>query len=131
MEDISDLLGGRSLGLFVAPSLVPDAWLPRAVQVAFVPLLADEAARILQAGTEHVVVELEDLALVDLTARGLSPHKIARHLGVPVRTVYRHQARLRDLVGAPTTAELCAQLAGSGFGSGIKVPRNSRGGGFA
>ncbi len=116
-----------NMWLFIAPSLVPQAWRPRAVQVAFVPLLAEEAAHILQVGTEHLVVAPDDLALANLTARGLSPEGIARDLGVPVRSVYRHLSRLREAVGAATTGELAARLAHSGFGRGTKLPDETTG----
>lgn len=101
--------------LFVAAGAVPPEWQDRAIEVALVPLLPQEAAAILTDRTTAPTIEEGDMPLVRLVARGKSGTEIARHLGMSPRSVYRRLARLRGLFNVDSSAELASELARRGF----------------
>jgi DNA-binding NarL/FixJ family response regulator len=105
----------RTGWLFLPPEAVPPRWRDRAVDVRLVPLLPDEADRLLTDEPLLTDVDPEDERLLMLVARGLSAPSIARELGSAVRTVERRLSRLRERFGVETTAELVALLAREGF----------------
>lgn len=101
--------------LFLPPDAVPRRWRDRAVDVSLVPLLPDEADRLLAGERLLPSVDHEDERLLMLVARGLSAPSIATELGTAVRTVERRLSRLRESFGVKTTGELAALLAREGF----------------
>lgn len=101
--------------LFLRPKAVPERWRRRSLEVRMVPLLPEEAARVLAEETTTPEAGPEDEPLIKLLARGLSARAIAVELGMPLRTVERRLARLRERFGARSTAELAAFLSKRGF----------------
>jgi DNA-binding CsgD family transcriptional regulator len=104
------------------PNLVPERWQGRVKPLAAVPLLPDEASRLLQDGTTSAGVALSEEPFIGMVASGLSPDAIARRTGISLRSVHRRLAALRDDFGVRSTAELVSQLAARGFGNGTNTP---------
>lgn len=102
--------------LFLHPSAVPERWAERAVDVAMVPLLPEEAANILDEGTTEPATDPSDEALLKLVAGGRSIASIARELGIGDRTVDRRLERIRTRYGIGSKAEMAAFFAERGFG---------------
>lgn len=95
---------------------MPAVWQERAIDVSLVPLLPAEAEQLLtDRRAEPTLVGEGDLSLARLAARGLSGTQIARDLDIAPRTVYRRLARLRNVFGVESTAELAAELARRGL----------------
>ncbi|HWC14609.1 MAG TPA: LuxR C-terminal-related transcriptional regulator [Actinomycetota bacterium] len=92
---------------------VPEEWRDRALRLALVPLLPDEAERF-QPEAHHDRAQ-GDERLLQMVAKGLAPTAIARQLDIPERTIERRLAQLRDRFGARSSAELTAFLAKRGF----------------
>jgi DNA-binding CsgD family transcriptional regulator len=55
------------------------------------------------------------VAVLQLATYGLSGRQIARHLGISVRTVQDHFARMRERTGAQSGSELIAQAVAEGL----------------
>lgn len=108
--------------LFLEPDAVPESWRARAVYVALVPLLPEEAAQVLADEPARDRSKPEDRDLMRLLAAGTSAAGIARKIGIPVRSVHRRIARLRQAFEVDATAELVARLARAGFGGGTSLP---------
>ncbi|HWL64991.1 MAG TPA: hypothetical protein VNP73_03365 [Actinomycetota bacterium] len=104
------------------PEQVPERWKSRIRPLAAVPLLPDEAARVLQDGGTSAGVALNEEPFIAMVASGLSPDAIARKTGISLRSVHRRLAALRDDFGVRSTAELVSQLAARGFGNGTNTP---------
>lgn len=102
--------------LFLEAGSVPERWADRAIPGSLVPLTSAEAEQVLAEGRVEPDPFDRDSDLVRLVARGLSADVIARRLGLAPRSVYRRLARLRDMVGADSTAELATELARRGYG---------------
>jgi DNA-binding CsgD family transcriptional regulator len=99
--------------LILEPDKVPDAWRDRVTEMAWVPLLPEEAEGILRDGSaEPATTDTEFLRQV---AQGDAPGVIARRLSISTRSVHRRLARLRDSLGVASSAELAAELARRGF----------------
>lgn len=96
----------------VDPSAVPEGWKERALSVALLPMLPGEASRVLET---LVPLGHEDPTFLSLVARGASPRSIARELGLSIRSVHRRTARLKELLGVESSAQLSASLARRGF----------------
>jgi len=103
--------------LFMAPDLVPQSWQHRAVPAVLVPLLPEEAERVLAEGRALSRLDPEDLALAHLVADGVPVRQIADRLHLAPRSVYRRLATLREEVGVHNMTELVAELARRGFGA--------------
>ncbi len=101
--------------LFVAPEQVPDRWRGRAKALLGVPLLPDEADRLLAEGGVTPGVVESDEAFLGLVGSGLPPDELARRCGLSLRSVHRRLAALRNNLGVRSTAELVATLAARGF----------------
>ena len=101
--------------LILDPELVPEAWKERARPLAWVPLLPDEAAQILEEGSAEPAASAHDPEFLRLVARGEAAGVIARRLALSTRSVHRRLARLRDSIGVSSTAELAAELSRRGF----------------
>jgi DNA-binding CsgD family transcriptional regulator len=101
--------------LFLSPNLVPDDWRDRSIEMALVPLLAEEAERVLGGHPASPEMSAGESELVKLVAAGASAPEIARSLGISVRSAERRLAELRDRFGAGSSAELVAYLARRGF----------------
>ncbi len=108
----------------VDPEQVPNAWRDRAVTVAMLPLLPEEAERVLDALAPAAPEEPDFLALL---AEGASPNAIGRALNLSVRSVHRRASRLKERIGVSSSAELAAELARRGFASGRKMPDDPEG----
>ncbi|MDQ3956723.1 MAG: helix-turn-helix domain-containing protein [Actinomycetota bacterium] len=101
--------------ILVAPSALPERWRDRAAPMFLVPLLPEEARRVLAGEAAASELQDEDLSLARLVARGVPVDDIAGQLHLTSRTVYRRLARLRRTIGVSTTAELVAELSRRGF----------------
>ena len=106
---------GRRVWVLVSDEDVPDRWRDRAVPLSLIPLLPEEADGILRTGWTDALASPEDEAVARLAARGASANEIARELHMTPRSVYRRLARLRERLGARSSAELVARLAEHGF----------------
>ena len=102
--------------VILSPTAVPDAWQSRTVPMVLVPLTRAEAKGLLSDAPVQQDLAPADLPLIHLVARGYSAAEISRELGVALRTVNRHVARLRDRFGVATIQELASELARRGFG---------------
>ena len=101
--------------IILSPDAVPEVWRSRAVPTVLVPLTPVEASQVLSGEPVRQGISADDLPLMHLIARGLTPAGIARELRVSQRTAYRRVAGLRDKFGASTTEELATELARRGF----------------
>ncbi|MEA2446724.1 MAG: Bacterial regulatory protein luxR family [Actinomycetota bacterium] len=101
--------------LFLRPNAVPERWRARAIPMAFIPLLPEEAAALTEGGTAAPPEQSGGEEFLKLVARGLSARIIARQLGISPRSVHRRTARLRDRLEVGSTAELAAELSRRGF----------------
>ena len=106
---------GRRVWVLVSEEDVPARWKGRAVPMSLIPLLPEEADGILRTGWTDALASPEDEAVARLAARGASANDIARELHMTPRSVYRRLARLRDRLGARSSAELVARLTEHGF----------------
>ncbi len=108
--------------VFLEPGAVPERWAERAIPVMLVPLTPEESAQMLNGQPVDAGALAPDADLMRLVARGLSAEVIARRLGLAARSVYRRLARLREIFGVGSTAELAAELARRGFGVSDPAP---------
>jgi DNA-binding NarL/FixJ family response regulator len=106
---------GRRVWVLISEEDVPPRWKDRAVALSLIPLLPEEADGILRTGSTNLLASNEDEAVARLAARGASANDIARELHMTPRSVYRRLARLRDRLGARSSAELAARLNEHGF----------------
>lgn len=106
---------GRRVWVLLSEEDVPARWQGRAVPLALIPLLPEEADGILRSGWTEALATPEDEAVARLAARGASANDIARQLHMTPRSVYRRLARLRERLGAGSSAELVARLTEHGF----------------
>jgi DNA-binding CsgD family transcriptional regulator len=100
------------------PESIPERWSDRAVPLVMVPLTPDESSQLFGEGPIESDELGPDADLMRLVARGLSAEVIATRLGLAPRSVYRRLARLREVFGIASTAELATELALRGFGMG-------------
>lgn len=84
---------------------VPERWADRALDVAMIPLLADEFADLLN-GDPVSKMDGTDEELLRLIGAGLSSGAIAQRLRISERTVDRRIARLKDRFGAASRFDL-------------------------
>ncbi|HEV2754984.1 MAG TPA: helix-turn-helix transcriptional regulator [Actinomycetota bacterium] len=100
-----------SMWLLVDPRAVPPGMATRAVPMALIALLPGEV----DAFDGATGADPEEVAVARLAARGLPATEIAARLHISRRTAYRRLARLREAVGARSSAELAARLSERGF----------------
>ena len=103
--------------LFLDPAAVPERWRGRAITMAMVPLMRDEAAHILNGGSAAPGLEPVDEPLARLLARGTNTEDMAAILGMSMRTTQRRIAALRRKIGARSKTELERMLAARGYAS--------------
>ena len=114
--------------VFLDQSRVPERWKSRARLFAGIPLLPEEAGRLLEQGSTSALLTQTDEPFVQLVASGMAPDAIAKETGLSLRTVHRRLAALRDDLGVRSTPELVAHLARRGFGgNGTSVPPGDKG----
>jgi DNA-binding CsgD family transcriptional regulator len=101
--------------IFLGGQPVPDQWQGRAFSVTLVPLLPEEAERLLAGEPAGPVIGAEDEPLARLAARGLSTEGIAHELHLSPRSVQRRLGRLRRQLGLASKSELTQFLAARGF----------------
>ena len=102
--------------LLLREELIPQPWRDRAVTgLAVVPLLPDEASRLLGGEATAPGIDPEDEQLAKLLARGHSTDRIATELGVSNRSAERRIARLRRRFQLGSKADLAVHLARRGF----------------
>ena len=101
--------------VILSPSAVPESWRSRGIPMVLVPMTPSEASELLSDTPVEQDIPVADLPLVHLVARGHSAAEISRALGVSLRTVNRHVARLRDEFRVATIQELATKLARRGF----------------
>ncbi len=111
-EDFEDLRGGWFL---IAPHALPNEWRDRAIPVYMIRLGTDEVHPFVPPASDAGTLDPEERAVARLTARGASPREIAATLHLSRRSVFRRLARLRNLHGAATNAELATKLAKAGL----------------
>lgn len=99
--------------LILEPEKVPEAWRERVTEMAWVPLLPEEALGILREG--YAEPATDDTEFLRQVARGDAAGVIARRLSISTRSVHRRLARLRDSLGVASSAELAAELSRRGF----------------
>lgn len=109
------LLEGRQVALFPSLERVPEEWRTRAIDGVVVALLPGEVEAVLDSGIPSSQLSTEDVEMAHMVAAGLSARKIARGLGISLRSAERRIARLREICGVATTGELIALLARRGF----------------
>lgn len=101
--------------LLLSPGAVPEAWRHRAVDLSLIPLLPEEATRVLAGDGAQPALDPEDATLARLLVRGDTIPAIARETGMSIRGVQRRLVRLRERFEADTTAKLRGLLADWGF----------------
>lgn len=104
---------------------VPGRWRNRALHVALIPLLAEEADQVLAGTPATPLLDERDEDLARSLVAGASHSQMARTTGLSERGVGHRMARLRERFGVATTAELIAELGRQGFttaGSGNAAP---------
>jgi len=108
---------------FLGPSHVPARWRERAVPVFLVPLLPQEAGRVLEGGEPGLPqVGREEERLLELIARGRSVSQMARAEGISSRGIQHRLGRLRRRFGVASTSELAALLARRGLPGSDESP---------
>lgn len=103
------------LWVLVNLDALPDRWKGRAVPLALVGLLPDEARQFIKGEIPRVRLARDDEELARLAARGVGVDDIASALHLTSRSVYRRLARLRREFDARTNAELASRLTKYGF----------------
>ena len=94
---------------------VPGRWADRSFPMAIVPLLPSELDELMQGRSVAPHLTAEEEVLAGYVAAGYSTEEIAKRVHMTTRSVYRRLARLRERVGAESTAELVSRLARMGF----------------
>ncbi|MEA2460679.1 MAG: Bacterial regulatory protein luxR family [Actinomycetota bacterium] len=96
----------------IAAEALPPEWRGRSIPVYLMPLSAADVKRLQPTkGLLGDVLEAEERAVAQLAARGAGASEISLQLHLSRRSVFRRLARLRQLVGAKTNAELATKLA--------------------
>lgn len=103
------------LWVLVNLDALPERWKGRAVPLALVGLLPEEARQFIRGEIPRVNLDGEDEELARLAARGVSVDDIAFELHLTSRSVYRRLARLRRQFDARSNAELASRLTKFGF----------------
>lgn len=103
------------LWVLVNLDALPDRWKGRAVPLALVGLLPEEARQFIKGEVPRVSIARDDEELARLAARGVGVDDIASALHLTSRSVYRRLARLRRQFDARTNAELASRLTKYGF----------------
>ncbi len=103
------------LWVLVNLEALPDRWKGRAVPLALVGLLPEEARQFIRGELPRVKLDRDDEELARLAARGVAVDDIASALHLTSRSVYRRLARLRRQFEARTNAELASRLTKFGF----------------
>ena len=101
--------------LVMDPSTVPGRWRDRARTAAVVHLLPAEASALLAGDPVVPALAADEEALAHALVAGRPLRVLSRDLGLSPRTVQYRIARLRDRMGATSTADLVALLAANGF----------------
>ena len=114
--------------VFIDQAQVPERWKSRARLFAGIPLLPEEAGRLLEQGSTSALLTQTDEPFVQMVASGMAPDTIAKQSGLSLRTVHRRLAALREDLGVRSTPELVAHLARRGFGgNGTSMPSGDTG----
>jgi DNA-binding CsgD family transcriptional regulator len=105
--------GGPGSGWFlIAPDALPPGWRSRAIPVYLLSLDLDDVKRLIPAKSEiGSQLDDEERAVAELAAQGAAAGEISQQLHLSRRSVFRRLARLRDLAGVRTNAELATRLA--------------------
>ena len=94
----------------IAAHALPEEWRERAIPVYLVRLSDDEVEPFLPPD-DGLGLDAEERSIARLLARGVSPRAISETLHLSRRSVFRRLARLRQLHGVETNAELATKLA--------------------
>jgi len=116
MDEPVELATEEAEGWLILKGNVPERWRDRAVPLYLVPLLPQEAEQVVAGSTLLPDVHLEEEPLLRLVARGRKTASIARELGIPLRTIERRLAKLRERFNVASTADLTILLSRLGFG---------------
>ncbi|MDQ3955328.1 MAG: hypothetical protein M3285_07255 [Actinomycetota bacterium] len=96
----------------IAPHALPEDWRDRAVPVYMVKLNSEDVkAFVPREISLQERLDPEEKSIARLLAQGVQPSEIANTLHLSRRSVFRRLARLRQLTGAKTNAELATKLA--------------------
>lgn len=119
MSDNGEANGQREtserLWVLVNLDALPERWKGRAVPLALVGLLPEEARQFIKGEIPRAKLDRDDDELARLAARGVAVDDIADALHLTSRSVYRRLARLRRQFDARTNAELASRLTKFGF----------------
>lgn len=107
----TDAFGERTGWFLIASHALPDEWRERAIPVYMVRLSDEEVQPFRPPGGGSFALDPEERSIARLLARGVSPRSIAETLHLSRRSVFRRLARLRQLHGVATNAELATKLA--------------------
>ena len=96
----------------IAPHALPEGWRERAVPVYMIKLSDEDVkAFVPHEISFHDRLDSEERAVARLLGQGVQPSEIANSLHLSRRSVFRRLARLRQLTGSNTNAELATKLA--------------------
>ena len=108
---LADGFGERSGWFLIASHALPEEWRERAVPVYMIRLTDEEVEPFRPPSDARFALDPEERSIARLLARGVSPRSIAETLHLSRRSVFRRLARLRQLHGVATNAELATKLA--------------------
>jgi DNA-binding CsgD family transcriptional regulator len=95
----------------VAEHALPRDWQARAIPVFLVSLNDEDVERLRPTTELRALLDDDDRSVASLVAEGVAPHEIAERLHLSRRSVFRRLARLRQLTGSATNAQLATKLA--------------------
>ena len=107
----TDAFGERAGWFLIAPHALPEEWRERAIPVYMVRLTDEEVQPFRPPDDGSFALDAEERSIARLLARGVAPRSIAETLHLSRRSVFRRLARLRQLHGVATNAELATKLA--------------------
>ena len=103
---------GPDRWFLIAAHALPEGWRDRAIPAYLVKLTDDEVRVFAPPGSDLPSrLDEEERAVARLAAQGVSAIEMSRTLHLSRRSVFRRLARLRQLTGAQTNAELATKLA--------------------
>lgn len=110
-DPFSEAFAARAGWFLIAAHALPEEWRERAIPVYMVRLSDEEVQPFLPPEDARFNLDPEERSIARLLARGVPPRVIAERLHLSRRSVFRRLARLRQLHGAETNAELATKLA--------------------
>ena len=106
-----DTFDARAGWFLIAAHALPEEWRERAIPVYMVRLTDEEVEPFVPPNDARFTLDAEERSIARLLARGVSPRAISETLHLSRRSVFRRLARLRQMHGVETNAELATKLA--------------------